>query len=110
MSQKIGSIIESSDITKSKVSVKGFNNELSHPNKLQRRISCNSLTDQSSRLNKQATGTGQSPTWEQLKAKILEAIKRDEQSEVFEALLADVRNFITQLVRTGQLEAISIEL
>ena len=110
MSQKIGSIRESSDSSKLKVSVKGFNNELSHPNKLQRRISCSSLTNQSSKLNKRATGMGQSPTWEQLKAKILQAINRDEQPEVFEALLADARNFMTELVRTGQLAAISVEL
>ena len=46
-------------------------------------------------------GTGQPSAWEQLKAKILQAIKRDEQAEVFEALLADVHNFMTELVRTG---------
>ena len=45
-----------------------------------------------------------------MKAKIIEAIKRDEQAEVFEALLADVNNFMTELVRTGQLAAISVEL
>ena len=44
---------------------------------------------------------GQPPSWEELKAKILAAIKKDEQPEVFEALLADVRNFMTELVRTG---------
>ena len=49
----------------------------------------------------QATGTDQSATWEQLKAKILQAIKRDEQAEVFEALLADVTNYMTELQRTG---------
>ena len=47
------------------------------------------------------SGTGQPPTWAQLKAKILAAIKKDEQPEVFEALLADVRNFMTELKRTG---------
>ena len=47
------------------------------------------------------SGTGQPPTWAQLKAMILEAIKKDEQAEVFEALLADVRNFMTELKRTG---------
>ena len=44
---------------------------------------------------------GQQPTWAELKAKILEAIKKDEQAEVFEARLADVRNFMTELKRTG---------
>ena len=44
---------------------------------------------------------GQLPSWEELKAKILAAIKKDEQAEVFEALLADVRNFMTELKRTG---------
>ena len=45
-------------------------------------------------------GTDQPPTWEELKPKILEAIKKDEQPEVFEALLADVSNFMTELKRT----------
>ena len=44
---------------------------------------------------------GQPPTWEPLKAKILEAIKKDEQPEVFESLLADARNFMTEVKRTG---------
>ena len=43
---------------------------------------------------------GQPPNWEQLKARILQAIKKNEQPEVFEALLADVRNFMTELKRT----------
>ena len=47
------------------------------------------------------SGMGQPLTWEPLKAKILKAIKKDEQPEVFEALLADVRNFMTELKRTG---------
>ena len=47
------------------------------------------------------SGTGQPPSWEELKAKILAAIKKDEQAEVFEALLADVSNFMTELKRTG---------
>ena len=47
------------------------------------------------------SGTGQPPTWAQLKAMILEAIKKDEQPEVFEALLADVNNFMTELKRAG---------
>ena len=46
-------------------------------------------------------GTGQPPSWEELKAKILAAIKKDEQPEVFEALLADVSNFMTEVKRTG---------
>ena len=52
----------------------------------------------------------QSPAWEQLKAKILQAIKKDEQPEVFQALLADVRKFMTEVKRTGQLEHISVTL
>ena len=47
------------------------------------------------------SGAGQQPTWAQLKAKILQAIKKDEQPEVFEALLAEVRNFMTESKRTG---------
>ena len=47
------------------------------------------------------SGTGQPPTREQLKAKILQAIKKDEQPESFEALLADVRNFMAEIKRTG---------
>ena len=55
-------------------------------------------------------GTDQPPTWEELKPKILAAIKKDEQQEVFEALLADVRSFMTEVKRTGEFAAISIEL
>ena len=40
-------------------------------------------------------------TWEQLKAKILAAIKKDEQQEVFQALLLDVNNFMAELKHTG---------
>ena len=60
--------------------------------------------------NSYGTTGDQPPTWEELKAKILEAIKKDEPKEVFEALLADVSNFMTELKRTEQLDAISIEL
>ena len=52
-------------------------------------------------VSEPGSGTGQPPNWEQLKAKILEAIKKDEKPEVFESLLADVRNFMTELKRTG---------
>ena len=45
----------------------------------------------------QKDDNSQLPSWEQLKAKILQAIKKDEQPEVFEALLTDVRNFMTEL-------------
>ena len=41
---------------------------------------------------------------------ILKAILKDEQPEVFEALLVDVRNFMIELKRTGQLDAISVTL
>ena len=47
------------------------------------------------------SGTGQPPSWEEMKAKILAAINRDEQPEVFEALLADVIDFMTELKLTG---------
>ena len=52
-------------------------------------------------MGQPGSGMGQPLTWEPLKAKILKAIKKDEQPEVFEALLADVRNFMTELKRTG---------
>ena len=42
-------------------------------------------------------GTDQPPSWEELKAKILAAIKKDEQPEVFEAILAEVSSFMTEL-------------
>ena len=45
--------------------------------------------------------TGQPPSWAQLKTMILEAIKKNEQQVVFEALLADVSNFMTEIKRTG---------
>ena len=56
------------------------------------------------------TGTGQPPTWEELKPKIHAAITKDEQPEVLEALLADVLNFMTEVKRTKELDAISVEL
>ena len=56
------------------------------------------------------SSTSQPPTWAQLKAKILEAIKKDGQPGVFEALLDDVRNFIAELKLTGKLDDISVEL
>ena len=55
----------------------------------------------------QKDDNSQLPSWQQLKAKILQAIKKDEQPEVFEALLADVSNFMTELKLTGQLAAVS---
>ena len=56
------------------------------------------------------SGISEKQNWEQLKAMILQAIKKDEQPDVFEALLADVSNFMTEIKRTGQLAAISVEL
>ena len=47
------------------------------------------------------SGTGQPLSWAQLKTMILEAIKKNEQQVVFEALLADVSNFMTEIKRTG---------
>ena len=38
------------------------------------------------------------PSWLDLKAKILEAIKNDEQPKIFEELLAEVCNFMTHLI------------
>ena len=38
------------------------------------------------------------------------AIKKDEQPQVFESLLANVRNFMTEAKRTGKLDAISVTL
>ena len=55
-------------------------------------------------------GTGQLSAWEQLKAKILQAIKNDAEPDVFEARFAEVRNCIEELKRTGKLAEISIEL
>ena len=46
---------------------------------------------------RESTTSSRPPSWEELKAKILAAIKKDEQPEVFEALLADVSNFMTGL-------------
>ena len=47
------------------------------------------------------SGTGKKQNWEQLKAMILQAIKKDERPITFEALLAKVRDFMTELKRTG---------
>ena len=47
------------------------------------------------------SGTGQPPSWEELKAKILAAINEDKQPEVFEAMFADVSNFMTEFKLTG---------
>ena len=41
---------------------------------------------------------------------IHEAIKKDDQPEIFEALLANVRNYMIELERTRQLDAISVTL
>ena len=51
--------------------------------------------------SKPGSGTGQSQTWEELKARILEAMGEDEQPQVFEALLADTSNYMTALMQTG---------
>ena len=55
----------------------------------------------SASVSEPVSGMDPQSTWEPLKAKILQAIKKDEQPEVFEALLVDVRNFMTELERTG---------
>ena len=61
---------------------------------------CKELNDK----NKNSMGffaSNSPPNWEDLKPMILEAIKKDDQPEVFEALLVDVRNYMTELKRTG---------
>ena len=44
---------------------------------------------------------GPPPSWDVLKAMILDAIKKDEQPCVLQALLADVQNYMAELKRTG---------
>ena len=51
-------------------------------------------------------GAGQLATWALLKAKILREIEKDEQPEVFEALLAEVQNFMIELSLSKQRDAI----
>ena len=53
-------------------------------------------------------GTVQPPSWEEIKPKIHAAIKKDEQPEVFEALLADLLNYMTEVKQTGELDDISV--
>ena len=43
------------------------------------------------------SGTGQPDTWGELKAMIIESIKKDHLPHVFEHLLTDVNNFIAEL-------------
>ena len=45
-----------------------------------------------------------------MKAKILAAIKKDEQPEHFEALLVEVTNFMAVAKRTGALDDMSVAL
>ena len=45
-----------------------------------------------------------------MKPKILDAIKKDAQDKVFAARLADVSKLMTELKRTGELDAISVTL
>ena len=45
-----------------------------------------------------------------MKPKILDAIKKDAQNKVFAARLADVSKLMTELKRTGELDAISVTL
>ena len=54
------------------------------------------------RQNRESVPAMGSPSsWAQLKTKILEAIKKDSEPVVFEALLTEVRNYITELKRTS---------
>ena len=55
----------------------------------------------SASASKPGSGTGQPLSWEELKSKILEAIQKDEQPKVFEALLANVRKLVGELVHTN---------
>ena len=43
------------------------------------------------------SGTGQPDTWGELKAMIIESIKKDHLPHVFEHLLTDVRNYLIEL-------------
>ena len=61
-------------------------------------------------LCKSDKAMGPPPTWAQLKPMILQAIKRDDLPAVFKALLADTRNYMAELLRTGELSAMSITL
>ena len=56
---------------------------------------------------KPRSGKGQAPNWGELKAKITKAIKNDEEPEVFEALAAEMSNFMTAAKRTGGLDEVS---
>ena len=49
-------------------------------------------------------------SWAKLKPAILTAIIKDDPPRVFEALVADVRRYMEQIIRTGQLSAMSITL
>ena len=49
-------------------------------------------------------------SWVELMPMILEAIRKDKQAVVFEALLTDVRSLMTELKRTGQLDDLSVTL
>ena len=49
-------------------------------------------------------------SWMQLKSRIIAAIENDDQANVFEALVADVSNYMTELKRKGKLAKRSLSL
>ena len=48
--------------------------------------------------------------WANLKKRISDAIKKDEQPEVFEALVTEVNDFVNEAKRNQQIDNISIDL
>ena len=53
---------------------------------------------------------GAPKTWDDLKQEILDAIKNDDSPDVFERLLTEVQDFMTEIKEDGKLSDISIEL
>ena len=53
--------------------------------------------DSSTTASEPGSGTGLAPTWGKFKILILDAIKQDHQPIVFEHLLTDVRDFMTEI-------------
>ena len=49
-------------------------------------------------------------TWNDLKQEILDAIKNDDSPDVFERLLTEVQDFMTEIKEDGKLSDISVEL
>ena len=53
---------------------------------------------------------GAPKTWDELKQEILDAIKNDDSPDVFERLLTEVQDFMTEIKEDGKLSDISVEL